>query len=162
MWRLAVKGSREIDGEGARLYGGRWNSPGVPVVYAATHVSLALLEQLVHLNQEELPDAFRAFAIHLPDDLQLEAAPVAGFPTDREACRRFGDEWAASERSAALTVPSVVIPPRLQPGEITTEERNVLLNPRHRSANLWRVVETSFRVDGRLRGGRVSHSSPGV
>jgi hypothetical protein len=28
------------------------------MVYATTHISLALLEQLVHINQERLPGAF--------------------------------------------------------------------------------------------------------
>lgn len=94
VWRLAIGRFHEIDGEGARLYGGRWNSPGVPVVYAATHLSLALLEQLVHLNPEELPDAFRAFAVSVPHDVRPEVLPVGDLPSDREACRRYGDVWA--------------------------------------------------------------------
>lgn len=153
VWRLAVGRCRELDGEGARLYGGRWNSPGVPMVYSATHVSLALLEQVVHLNPEELPDAFRAFAINVPDHASQEVFSSTEAPADRDACRRYGDDWAASRRTAALIVPSVVVAPSLQPGEVATEERNVLLNPRHSSASGWQVRETSFRVDGRLRGG---------
>jgi RES domain-containing protein len=39
-----------FDGEGARLYGGRWNSPGRPVVYTAGSLALAALEVLVHLK----------------------------------------------------------------------------------------------------------------
>jgi len=152
VWRLAIGRFHEIDGEGARLYGGRWNSPGIPMVYAATHLSLALLEQLVHLNPVELPDAFRAFAIALPDDATLEVASVAVAPADREACRRYGDDWAASRRSAGLIVSSAVIPARLEPGEIATDERNILLNPLHPSASTWRVTETSFSIDARLRG----------
>jgi len=152
VWRLAIGRFHEIDGEGERLYGGRWNSPGIPMVYAATHLSLALLEQLVHLNPVELPDAFRAFAIALPDDATLEVASVAVAPADREACRRYGDDWAASRRSAGLIVSSAVIPARLEPGEIATDERNILLNPLHPSASTWRVTETSFSIDARLRG----------
>lgn len=151
VWRLAAGQYREIDGEGARLYGGRWNSPGVPVVYTATHVSLALFEQLVHVDPEDLPDAFRAFAIDLPDDLTVEAAAPSVLPSDPETCRQYGDEWAGSLRSVALVVPSALVAPRLRPGPIETTERNVLLNPRHASADLWRVVETSFNVDPRLK-----------
>jgi RES domain-containing protein len=154
VWRLAIGRFHEIDGEGARLYGGRWNSPGVPVVYAATHLSLALLEQLVHLNPEELPDAFRAFAVSVPHDVRPEVLPVGDLPPDREACRRYGDVWAESRRSALLIVPSIIVAARLQPGEVLTEERNALLNPHHPSARSWRVMEASFRVDRRLRGGR--------
>jgi RES domain-containing protein len=154
VWRLAIGRFRELDGEGARLYGGRWNSPGVSMVYSATQVSLALLEQLVHLNPEELPDTFRAFAINLPDDESVEVLAGTEPPADRDACRHYGDGWATSRRTAALIVPSLIVAPSLQPGDIATEERNVLLNPHHPSASGWQVRETSFRVDGRLRGGR--------
>lgn len=148
IWRLALGRFPELDGEGARLYGGRWNSPGTPMVYAATHLALALLEQLVHLNPERLPPALRAFAIDLPADAVVERAPLA--QGDSDATRRFGDRWVASLRSAAMVVPSVLIPASLTPGEIATEERNVLLNPRHSSAGAWRVAETTFRIDPRL------------
>lgn len=149
VWRLALGRFQELDGEGARLYGGRWNSPGTPMVYAATHLALALLEQLVHLNPERLPAALRAFAIDVPDDAGFERASLA--TGDTETTRRFGDQWVVSMRGAALIVSSVLIPGRLMPGQLATEERNVLLNPRHVSAPTWRVVETEFAVDPRLR-----------
>jgi RES domain-containing protein len=151
VWRLALGRHREVDGEGARLYGGRWNSPGVPMVYAATHLSLALLEQLVHLNPARLPGSLRAFAIELPEDAPVEAADPAIDAADREAARRAGDAWAAARISAALVVPSALVPARLDPGGIATAERNVLLNPRHASVAAWRVRETAFRVDPRLK-----------
>jgi RES domain-containing protein len=151
LWRLALGRHHELDGEGARLYGGRWNSPGIPVVYAATHLSLALLEQLVHLSPERLPDAFRAFAIELPDDEPTETLKLSPPASDPLACRRYGDTWAAALRSAALIVPSALIPATLEPAGIGTEERNVVLNPRHASAAAWQVVETAFRIDPRLK-----------
>lgn len=151
VWRLALGRHHELDGEGARLYGDRWNSPGVPVVYAATHLSLALLEQLVHVSLERLPDAFRAFAIELPDDAPVETVRLAPDRGDPLACRRYGDVWAASGRAAALIVPSVLVPAMLDPGGIGTDERNVVLNPRHGSAGAWRIVETAFRIDARLK-----------
>ena len=154
VWRLAIGRFHEVDGEGARLYGGRWNSPGIPVVYSATHLSLALLEQLVHLNPVELPDPLRAFAITLPDNATLEVASVGGVPADRETCRQYGDDWAASRRSIGLIVPSAIIPALLHPGEIATGERNILLNPLHPSARTWRVTETSFSIDARSKGTR--------
>lgn len=149
VWRLALGRYKELDGEGARLYGGRWNSPGTAMVYAATHIALALLEQLVHVSPTRLPGSFRVFAITLPEETE-HAAP--DLPVDDlEATRRAGDDWASSLRSAALVVPSVIVPAALDPGGIGTTERNVLLNPRHPTAATWRAVETSFRVDPRLR-----------
>lgn len=151
VWRLALGRYHEIDGEGARLYGGRWNSPGIPVLYTSTHISLALLEQLVHLNPDRLPNAFRVIAIDVPDNPAAEFASAAVVVADLQACRHYGDAWAASQRSAALVVPSAVIASRLQPGDLETQERNVLLNPLHASAEAWRVAETSFNVDVRLK-----------
>ena len=151
VWRLALGRYMELDGEGARLYGGRWNSPGTAMVYAATHIALALLEQLVHVSPARLPASFRAFAITLPEEIETEHAASDLAVGDLEATRRAGDAWAASLRSAALIVPSVIVPAALDPGGIGTAERNVLLNPRHPSAAAWRSVETSFRLDPRLR-----------
>ncbi len=150
VWRLAKGRHSEIDGEGARLFGGRWNSPGVPVVYAASHLSLALLEQLVHVSLTRLPPSFRAFAIELPDDAPAEMVEPSLALQDVAATRSHGDAWAASLRSAALIVPSIVVPATLAPGDIATGECNVILNPRHHSVAAWRVVETSLRVDSRL------------
>ena len=108
VWRLALGRYKELDGEGARLYGGRWNSPGTAMVYAATHIALALLEQLVHVSPTRLPGSFRVFAITLPEETE-HAAP--DLPVDDlEATRRAGDDWASSLRSAALVVPSVIVP----------------------------------------------------
>lgn len=150
-WRLALGRYPTLDGESARLYGGRWNSPGTPIVYAATGITLALLEQLVHVSPARLPRSSRAFAITLPDETEIEHAALDLAVDDLEATRRAGDDWAASLRSAVLIVPSVIVPAVLEPGGVTTTERNVLLNPRHPSATAWTPVETSFRVDPRLR-----------
>ena len=151
VWRLAIGRYPALDGEGARLYGGRWNSPGTPLVYAATHLALALLEQLVHVSPARLPESFRAFAVDLPDGTATEHGEPDAALDDIEATREAGDRWAASLRSAALLVPSAIVPARLEPAAILTTERNVLLNPRHPSAAAWRSVETSFRLDPRLR-----------
>ena len=151
VWRLSLGRYGATDGEGARLYGGRWNSPGIPAVYAATHISLALLEQLVHVSLERIPTEFRAFAIDLPEGAPVETAAGDVRPGDADAARRYGDTWAVSLRSAALIVASVLVPALLEPGGIERCERNVILNPRHPSAAAWRVVETSFRIDRRLQ-----------
>jgi RES domain-containing protein len=151
VWRLALGRYPAFDGEGARLYGGRWNSPGTAIVYAATHIALAMLEQLVHVSPALLPANFRAFAIELPEDIEVEHAAPRQPVDDLQATRRAGDVWAASRRTAAMVVPSVLVPAILDLGGIRTGERNVLLSPLHSSAAVWRSAETSFRVDTRLR-----------
>jgi len=133
-----------LDGEGARLHGGRWNSPGMPVVYTAGSRALAVLELLVWTDPDTLPAELHLFEIDVPD----EAVAVAELPPDwqrprHSACRELGDAWAASARTLLLSVPSAVIP----------EEPNHLLNPAHPGMSSVRVVGSRpFAFDPRLLG----------
>jgi RES domain-containing protein len=126
-WRL-VKGKHAataFSGEGASKTGGRWNSRGVPVVYASATRALAALETLVHLNplvrfdykiirvefDESLVERLKHSA--LPQNWKAEPPPMS--------TRRLGNEWARALRSAILAVPSVIVP----------DETNFVLNPAH-------------------------------
>lgn len=116
-----------FSGEGARLNGGRWNSPGLAVVYTSSSLSLATLEVLVHLED---PEAFaRLFSwvsVEIPDDL-VERVDPARLPASwladetNASSQSVGDAWLRSMRTAAFAVPSVVTP----------GEWNYLLNPAH-------------------------------
>jgi RES domain-containing protein len=149
IWRLTkVRFAPGLDGEGARLAGGRWNSPGSQVVYCSAHLSLAALEALVHMTPAmRRPGVFPALvkvALDLPDD--LETAEWNGptepdrFPTEDET-RAFGDAWLAAARTAVLSVPSAIIP----------EEATLLLNPKHPDfARVAVALQAPFRFDDRL------------
>lgn len=139
LWRLTRAPYAALDGEGARQYGGRWNSPGRPVVYAAAEAALTVLEVRVHLDLplELLPDDYLMLGIDT-GDLQPESGPVLSDPDD---CRDFGDRWLSEARSALLAVPSVIVP----------ESRNVLINPRHPdSAAVGIARRRAWRFDPRL------------
>jgi RES domain-containing protein len=147
VWRLARAVYPALDGEGARRYGGRWNAPGTPVIYAATHLSLAALELLVHVDPEDLPADLTAFEIQVPDDASIERLDPATLPDgwhralDCPACREAGERWGAERRTLGLLVPSAVIP----------AETNVLLNPAYPdAARLHVVAATPFAFDPRL------------
>jgi RES domain-containing protein len=128
VWRLVKTryAATAFDGEGARLYGGRWNSPGVRVVYGSGSVALAMLEVLVHLNASELLPSYSLVSADVPDDL-VEVLPAAARPASwRDSpppaeAAAVGDAWVAAARSAALAVPSAIV----------EAERNYLLNPAH-------------------------------
>ena len=126
-WRI-VPENRPADaflGEGARLYGGRWNSPGVAIVYGSQHKSLAALEQLVHFNPIT-PNRFKVFSFQFPDSL-VENVSSRNLPKDWRqeppppSAQHFGTIWARELRSAVLAIPSIIIP----------DELNYLLNPAH-------------------------------
>jgi RES domain-containing protein len=147
-WRLCA--SREpgpaFDGDGARLYGGRWNAKGTRVVYASEHLSLAALEVLVHLQPGQLRRAYQAFRVELPDDA-VEVLPEAELPRSwfaepfPRSTAALGSAWARSARSLALVVPSVIV----------RAERNVILNPEHaRFKELVISKPFAFAFDPRL------------
>ena len=149
VWRLARLVYAALDGEGARRRGGRWNEPGTPVVYTSEHLSLAVLESLVHADPDLLPDDLTAFQIEVPDEIAgpalaaFEESPPPDTWGDPDVSARVGWEWVASG-GPVLVVPSAVVP----------QERNVLVNPRHERASEIRVVgREPFAFDARLFGG---------
>ena len=126
-WRIvkAAHAATAFDGEGARLFGGRWNSPGTRVVYTSGSLALAALESLVHLNP---PVTFPYAAIPVAfDEALVETVAVPALPAGwteappPPATRLIGDQWVKRARSAVLCLPSIIIP----------AEPNYLLNPAH-------------------------------
>ena len=63
-WRIikARYAKSAFDGEGARQFGGRWNSPGVPIIYTSSSMSLAALEMLVHLGRSRSLSSYVVFS----------------------------------------------------------------------------------------------------
>lgn len=145
-WRIDRPGRDAFSGEGARLFGGRWNSPGVAVVYLSAHLSLAALEILVHQRPLTPRGKYLAWEIRW-DDAQTERLPAKALPPRwREsppgpASMAIGDEWARAERSLILAVPSTIVP----------EEENYLLNPAHPDFQRLRIPKPiDFAFDPRL------------
>ncbi len=149
VWRLCRAGHAALDGEGAFRYGGRWNSPGTRLVYTSRHLSLAILEILVHTGPDLMPDGLVKLEISIPEDVRREARAPSDLPARWahgafRSTQSVGDRWAADARSAVLSVPSAVVP----------EEENVLINPRHADAGRIAVLSQSpLRLDPRLSRG---------
>ena len=147
-WRIAKRKfeSTAFDGEGARLYGGRWNSTGSRMVYTASSQSLAALEIMVHVSRPALLQKYVALSIEIPDKFVESIDPkklpknwLASPPPTR--LQQIGDKWLRNGSSAVLAVQSAVIP-----GEI-----NYLLNPAHADfATLLMAKPTRFTFDNRL------------
>ena len=128
VWRLTKTryATAAFDGEGARSYGARWNSPGTRVAYASSNSALAVLEVLVHLTGGGSLSGYSLIGATIPDSLVADLAPsqlppdwnASPVPTSAQA---VGDEWISSESSLALLVPSVIV----------ADGFNVLINPAH-------------------------------
>ncbi len=148
VWRLVTArfAATAFSGEGARLYGGRWNHPGVPLVYTAQSQSLAMLELLV--QDEPLRARYVMIPARLPKGLRMERLEAANLPKDwrapesRTRLQALGEAWAKSRSSAVLAVPSAIIP----------EETNYLLNPLHPAFSRIEIgPPREFVTDLRLR-----------
>ena len=74
-----------LDGEGARLNGGRWNPVGTPLVYTSTTPELAVLEVMVHADGTPLQDLPPQVQVELEvADEAIEAIAAANLPTGWE------------------------------------------------------------------------------
>jgi RES domain-containing protein len=118
---------KAFDGTGARLFGGRWNFPGIAVVYTAGSLSLAALEMFVHVDPQDAPDDLVAIPADIPDAVARREVRVANLPrTWRRTpapgtLPRIGQRWAHELKTAVLVVPSALVP----------REHHYLLNPAH-------------------------------
>ena len=147
-WRIIKRRQRDsaFTGDGARLYGGRWNSPGTSIVYLAGNASLAALEMLVHLDNHQILGHYLLVEVRFDESLIAELSP--GDLSDNwrdspppETTRAIGDSWVRMGTSALLRVPGTVI----------DHEVNYLLNPGHADTSSAEILEPRpIQFDQRL------------
>jgi len=87
----------------------------------AETISLAVLENLVHMSRQDFPTGYVSIAATIPDHVAMLTAEVLPSRFTNRDPRELGDRWLSSMHSAVLRVPSAVVP----------SESNYLLNPRH-------------------------------
>ena len=145
-YRIAnSKHASDLSGKGAYLFGGRWNSEGVSMLYTAESSSLSILEVLVYVSNKifasksiltlEIPlVSFREIPIDILSD-GWNKFPASNYT------KKIGDDWIKSMESLVLIVPSVVNP----------RERNILINPLHPLFSDVKIIsEEVFSFDRRL------------
>ena len=130
---------------GSKKAGGRWNSPGLPVVYCAGSPALAVFESFVHLPADQRsPDGLPLMvllAIDVPDEAVASNLVGLTAKMDIPACRGLGDAWLDAGSSLGLRVESTIVP----------FEANVLLNVRHPAMGSVAVASRhDYRFDPRL------------
>lgn len=136
----------DISGHGAKLYGGRWNRPGVAALYTSSHRSLALLELIVHFESSDaIADTFRFARISVPESHVFELP--FNFTDEKDFRFNNQDLWNLTEyyffdmNCLGIWVPSVILP----------QEKNLILNPQHLDFKYVKVIEIeSAQMDPRL------------
>lgn len=134
VWRIATDAptyhADDLTGAGAKATGGRWNEPGLAVIYASRSRALACLETFVHLNASGLPLNRYLVRIDIPDSVwgaaQTALPPPIGWDAEPAGIVsiQLGSGWLQAKSSAVLRVPSAIV----------AEEENVLINPLHADA----------------------------
>jgi len=135
-----------LSGEGARLFGGRWNKRGSNMLYFSESLSLCVLEILVHIDYKYLENDFGYIAVEIPDNsiinidikklsLNWRVNPPQLYTQD------FGLKWLLANKSLALKVPSAVLP----------LQNNILLNPNHKFfQNIKIIKKGKLNIDSRV------------
>lgn len=139
-WRIVKKRHKQhaLSGEGARRFGGRWNSPDQGIIYCAEALSGALLEILVHSNRQLLSH-YVVFRLEFPkrviSQIKIDELPKQWRSSPPPpGLSEIGDRWYLNQSSAVLRVPSAIVP----------LESNYLLNPDHPD---FRLVEIEGPID---------------
>ncbi len=147
-WRIfkPQHAATALTGEGARRFGGRWNSKGVPIIYAAGSQALAALEMLVHLSSAEMLQHYQFCRLTFNEAL-IESIDIKALPKDwrndpgPKSLRSVGDQWFGRARRPVLLVPSTIVP----------DEFNYLINPSHRDFSKVKIGPiVPFQFDRRL------------
>ena len=146
LYRLgSCKFSADTSGEGSRIYGGRWNTVGVPAVYLASSRALAVLEVLVHLPPALLPSDFCMAIFELEAtafEITESQLPTGWntFPFLKQV-QLIGNNFFKEGKHLLLKVPSAVV----------SGEFNYIMNPIHLEASkLILLSKSQFTFDNRL------------
>ena len=137
--------SSDITGTGSKIYGGRWNSKGIPMLYVSEHISLSVLEMLVHNNFNDFSIPLSLLKILLPSESPINDIKISKLKTywqdDISYTKFIGNEFIKSNTNLILKVPSAVV----------IEENNFLINPLHKDFKKVKITEVkTFRTDKRF------------
>ena len=137
--------SDDLSGTGAKLFGGRWNSKGVAMLYVSEHISLAVVEMLVHNQFKDFSIELSLLHISFPDSIEIKEIKHSKMKSDWKEdygyTQFMGDQFIKSASNAILKIPSAVI----------TEENNYLINPLRADFKKIKITEIiTFSTDKRL------------
>jgi len=127
----------DLSGEGARLFGGRWNKPGDGMIYFSQNLSLCLLEIIVHVDYAALPLDYSFLEVEIPDSSikNIQSIDFIEPKWSTEAAvnklQMLGSSWLKKKESLAMRVPSAVM----------HHENNILVNPSHKDFGKLKIIK---------------------
>jgi RES domain-containing protein len=135
----------DLSGKGAELFGGRWNSKGFAMLYTTESKSLATLEILVHVHNDEIPVDYCCITLDIPDDIEtLNTNKLISHWKDisnETYTQKIGTDFVNANNHLVLKVPSAII----------DTEFNYLINPHHTLAKKIKIIQVQeFSFDKRL------------
>lgn len=123
---------KDMSGEGARLFGGRWNFTGYPVLYTSESIALAILEYIVKTGiAENKLKGLKIAYIEISDNIKINEIAKKSLPDNwnvypaPQSLKKIGTDWLISQKSLVLKVPAVSAP----------DSFNILVNPAHHNFN---------------------------
>lgn len=148
IYRIAKKQYiNDLSGEGARLFGGRWNKKGLAMLYFSESLSLCVLEILVHLDFHFLSNDFYYVEAEISDKLIYPSLKTNELDTvwknnpPSPYTQQIGSDWLKENKNLAMRVPSAVLP----------LQHNILVNPRHLKLSDIKILKTdSLQIDQRV------------
>ena len=146
VYRLAIEQyCDDLSGTGSKLFGGRWNHVGTPVVYTTENISLSVLEILVRTDKTMIPLNYMLIRIEIPDNITPTLITTSklkkDWKEDIDNTQFIGTEFARNNQSVILKVPSAVV----------DEEHNYILNPAHPDMKKVKIKQLMpFKFDKRF------------
>ncbi len=147
LYRMSkIRHAGDLGGKGAELSGGRWNAAGIPALYLAENVSLAILETIVHCHYIGDLHNRLLLSVDVPE-VSMQTLDRADLPDDWNSIPwnrytiEYGTRWLSSGESLTLKVPSAIVP----------NEHIYIVNPRHVAHKNVKIIKREiFRPDNRL------------
>jgi RES domain-containing protein len=123
----------------------RWNVKGQFVIYTASSIALACLENIVHRDSEGLMGDFRVLSIErvFVKKIELNDLPIKwSDEVNFKICQEIATNWLENLESCVLCVPSAIIP----------LENNFLINPQHPDFKYIKLLSVQeFTFDNRIK-----------
>ena len=139
--------AHSLNGEGARLHGGRWNKIGTPCIYTSESKALSVLEYAANVPLEQMPQSLSITIYELPTkswkEIALEELPEnwQHVPAPEET-KMFGTTLLKNYKLMAIKLPSVIIP----------SEFNFIINPLANNFDVIKIIAVhTFHIDQRIK-----------